>query len=165
MIKKALISALAIILIYSLSISLIRPNESMGHTQKQENIIAVQKYIYGKGRETDYVIVGSSLGARLDHENLPQEYWNLSLRGKSIFEGLEIIKQSVEKPEIVMIEMNFIHRKGDQNFLNEIYKPIPFVLKKYFPILREEFQPVNLVVNSIKGLKDSLAEIGSLFFF
>lgn len=155
MIKKAIISTIAITLAYTLVIVFVQPTNIKGNTQKQVNVISVQKYIYEKNRETDYVIVGSSLGARISQENLPQKFWNLSLNGKSVFEGLEIVRQSSEKPRVVMIETNLIHRKGDHNFLKEIYKPIPFALKKYIPITREEYQPVNILVTLLKRFKKS----------
>jgi hypothetical protein len=147
MIKKALILGLILSLIYSLFIAKFRLNWNSAQYDLQENIIKSQNYTFDD-KNYGSVIVGSSLSARLDLTNIPNIY-NLSMAGGSLFDGLNIIQQKTGLPQKVYIEMNVAERPANEMLLESIKNPISSAIKKNIPIIREENQPVGVLISYI----------------
>lgn len=146
--KKTFIAAIAIFLLYNgfllltdriIDRKLLAPSNLF-----QTNVIAGQSYIYDK-RDSDVVIVGSSLANRLAVLGLPEKCFNLSLIGYSPRDGLEIIKRSGARPKVILIETNIIDRERTAVFTDALFLPWMYTLKRYLPALREENQPVNII--------------------
>lgn len=103
------------------------------------------------------VILGSSLTARLPHEQLLPEIYNLAMRGKSALTGLEILAKSEHKPKVVFIETNTIDIGVDLDMIDSLFSPMSKSLKYIFPSLRTRFAPVNIFNSALIEL-NSLAK-------
>jgi len=136
MIKKSIIISTILLFVYNLLLSAIDFPVKPGH-QWQDNIITAEDYIY-KQNEKKIVIAGSSLSCVLIDDLLPKKCFNLAFAGLSAFDGLEIIKRTGSMPDIVLIETNPVFRSTDKNFLNSIFMPIRYSLKKIFPAFMEK---------------------------
>src|SRR2546421_7447687 len=109
MIKKTIVSALIFFVAYNMYLSLAHPEPGTGQHQWQKNIILIQNYA-DKYQGSPVVIVGTSLSARLYNDMLPTGFYNLGLAGGSIFDGLEVIRQSRKKPKYLLIETNIFYK-------------------------------------------------------
>ncbi len=102
------------------------------------------------------VIIGSSLSNRLIMDSLPGIY-NLSLQGQNIYDGLAIIFKKKEIPKTVYLEMNIIMGVENKSFTGSMFSPILYNIRKIFPSLRVEYQPVGqfskIVMNSIEKIR------------
>lgn len=120
----------------------------------QENINNAQRYLYNDS--TTNVIVGSSLSNRLIMDSLPGIY-NLSLQGQNIYDGLAVIFQKKSMPDRVFIEMNIVLGVENQTFTRSLFSPITYTIRKYFPSLRNEYQPVGqlgkIAMNAIEKIQ------------
>lgn len=65
------------------------------------------------------VMVGSSLAANLDVEDMGEGVKSIALGGGASQTGLEIVKKSNSKPRIVLVEINdTIAREVDKDLVN-----------------------------------------------
>jgi hypothetical protein len=149
MIKKSLFAALMFLILHALVVHF----SGIGNSQHiwQDNINKAQRYIYSKDTLMD-VIVGSSLSNRLIMDSLPGLY-NLSLQGQNVYDGLAIIFRKEQLPKTIYLEMNIVLGKENKTFTSSLFSPILYNIRKYFPSLRDEYQPVGqlgrVVMNSI----------------
>jgi hypothetical protein len=99
------------------------------------------------------VIVGSSLAANVNEKYIGEGVKNIALGAGSSKTGLEIVKRSKRKPQIVLVEMNDVDflRKIDADLLDSLYHPIFYWLRQYLPMLREEYRPVSVFINYFKS--------------
>lgn len=144
MIRKTFIVTFVLFIIQNILIWVLNPQNIVSQHVWQNNRIKAQEYIYDSP-DKEVVIVGSSLSGRLIGDLLPDNVFNLSFSGSSVYDGIQIIKKSNSKPKIILLEGNFIDRGPRQSFINEIFTPVLFSLRYYFPGLRQKFQPVNLL--------------------
>ncbi|MCB9033312.1 MAG: hypothetical protein H6553_05705 [Chitinophagales bacterium] len=143
MIRKTIIFTIFLLLTWSI---FLRYNSfSISQHQWQANIVNAEKFIYDTD-SFDNVIVGSSLAQRLQMDSLPN-FYNLSLSGQCIFDGLNIIKNKNKLPKNIYIEINVINREENKNFNEIISSPILNVLKKNFLIFRTDKHPLSYVEN------------------
>lgn len=77
-------------------------------------------------------------------DSLPN-FYNLSLNGQSLFDGLTIVKTKENAPKNVFIEINVIDRGEDSNFREIISSPILNTLKRNLHIFRTDKQPLAYV--------------------
>lgn len=125
---------------------------SDGASLMQNNIVKAQRYVYQDDSDLKMVIVGSSLAANLDVKHIGEGVKSIALGGGSSQTGLEIIKRSKRKPAIVLVEMNdTIIRKIDADLLDSLYHPIFYWMRQYLPMMREEYRPVSVFINSLKS--------------
>jgi len=143
-IKKTIILSIAIFIAYNVLLLWKHPGTGPGQHQWQKNRILIEDYVDHR-QGAPVVIVGTSLSARLYPSLLPSGYFNLALAGESIFEGLEIVKKSVKKPEYILIETNIFYKKPDKDLLEGVFNPMMLWIRKYIPSFREENQPANLL--------------------
>lgn len=108
----------------------------------QDNLIKMQEYVYSPGNHS-VVVVGSSLAAKLRSYALPPHTYNLALRGKSAFEGLEILRHSGQTPPIILLEVDVLDRPSDANIIATLFNPVMHPLRQAFTVLRERHQPIN----------------------
>lgn len=99
----------------------------------------------------DNLIVGSSLSQKLVMDSLPN-FYNLSLGGLSIFDGLGILKNKSELPKTVFIEINYIDRVEDLSFKKIVASPVLNLFKEKSKIFRSDKTPLALVRNMFTSL-------------
>lgn len=121
----------------------------MYQNQWQQNYSFAQDFIYNNQAEN--IIVGSSMAARMRNEFFPQDFFNLSFVGGSVLTGLEIIKKSGFVPRTIYIENNIIFRSKDEKFLHALFYPLLYKVKKQIPALQEKYQPLNILLSTLKG--------------
>lgn len=113
---------------------------SLSQHQWQENVVVAEKVIYDYDN-LDNIIVGSSLARRLNMDSLPH-FYNLSMSGQSVFDGLNILRNKKKLPKNVFIETNVIFRCENSSFNEIISSPILGVLKENSSIFRSDKQPL-----------------------
>ena len=125
---------------------------SDGVNVNQSNIVRAQRYVYQDDSDLKMVIVGSSLAANLNVNQIGEGVKSIALGGGSSKTGLEIIKRSKNKPAIVLVEINdTIVREIDADLLDSLYNPIFYWMRQYLPMMREEYRPVSVFINSLKS--------------
>lgn len=141
--KKALTVTVLLFACYNLSLVIFSPAEkgSTSQNQWQNNIIKGQKYIYN-GEEFRIVFVGTSLTYRLPLGSLPPNSFNLAFAGRSVFDGLDIIKKSHCHPDAIFIESNLSLNNPYYDVSKKLFTPIMYSLRKFIPALKEENQPL-----------------------
>jgi hypothetical protein len=149
MIKKSIITALFLFVLYSLLIFVVAPNKGVSQHQFQENIIKAEHYLFSDSIQKN-VIIGSSLSCRLIMDSLP-EFYNLSFKGKGIFDGLNVIQQKEVIPETVFIEMNIPLRNADKELLSSLNNPFLRTGKRLLLSLREDKQPLAAIGHLVNG--------------
>ena len=125
---------------------------SEGASLIQNNIVKAQRYVYQDDSDLKMVIVGSSLAANLNVKQIGEGVKSIALGGGSSKTGLEIIKRSNSKPPIVLVEINdTIVRPIDAELLDSLYHPIFYWMRQYLPMMREEYRPISVFINSLKS--------------
>jgi hypothetical protein len=126
---------------------------SEGVTQRQNNIVKAQRYVYQDDSDLKMVIVGSSLAANINEKHIGEGVKSIALGGGSSKTGLEIVKRSKSKPRIVLVEINDVDflRKIDAKLLDSLYNPIFYWMRQYLPMFREEYRPVSIFINGFKS--------------
>jgi hypothetical protein len=124
-----------------------------GVTQRQNSIVRAQRYVYQDDSDLKMVIVGSSLAANLNEKHIGEGVKSIAFGGGSSKTGLEIVKRSKSKPQIVLVEITDVDflRKIDADLLDSLYHPIFYWLRKYLPMMREEYRPVSVFINCLKS--------------
>lgn len=138
MIKKSIIFTIFLLICWGSFIKY-KPF-SLSQHQWQDNIISAEKFIFDTD-SIDNLIVGSSLARRLQMDSLPN-FYNLSLGGQSIFDGLNILRNRKNLPKNVFIEINVIVRGENSNFKEIVSSPILNTLKESSNIFRTDKQPL-----------------------
>jgi hypothetical protein len=126
---------------------------SEGVTQRQNSIVRAQRYVYQDESDLKMVMVGSSLAANLNEKHIGEGVKSIAFGGGSSKTGLEIVKRSKSKPQLVLVEMNDVDflRKIDSELLDSLYHPIFYWMRKYLPMFREEYRPISVFINSLKS--------------
>ena len=141
MVKKAIVTCLALFVLYSVFVITIKPWwwKAAQH-QWQNNKVSAQNVFYADSAYSS-IIVGSSMSERVHIDSAPGIY-NLALSGLSIFDGLNVITRSNKYPKKVFVEINVITRDTNQDFSSSMFSPVLMPLRKYFVALRERNQPI-----------------------
>jgi len=148
MIKKSILTAILIFIVYSIFIVVNKRNLSHAQYNYQENIIKADLYLYDKN-VPNVAIIGSSLASRINADSLPG-YYNLSLYGMGVFDGAGILLKRDKLPPLILIEINYFYKPENQNFKNSFdNKPMGF-LKQKLPAMRDENQPLGLSYGAIR---------------
>jgi|688.fasta_scaffold474534_2 hypothetical protein len=136
---------------YSLFVYFIEPiPQRLSQSQIQENTIKAENYIFNNDSFYN-VIIGTSLSSRLNFESL-NNVKDLTFSGLSIYDGLNILLQSNNKPNKIFIEVNFIFRNIDDNFSRDLFTFPNYFFKKNFKILRSDKTPIPLLGANISNL-------------
>ncbi|MEG4801991.1 hypothetical protein QUB63_19090 [Microcoleus sp. ARI1-B5] len=127
---------------------------SDGINGPQSNTIKAQRYIYNQKSEREIVLVGSSITARIDPDRISPQAVSLALLGMSSPTGLQIIEREKVKPKILLLELSETILKGEkykasQDFIGNIYQPFFYFIRLYFPMFRQEYQPVSSIVQTL----------------
>ena len=124
-----------------------------GVTQRQNNIVRAQRYIYQDDSDVKMVIVGSSLATNLNEKHIGESVKSVAFGAGTSKTGLEIIKRSKTKPQIVLVEVNDnnLLRGFDSELIDSLYHPIFYWMRQYLPMLREEYRPISVFINSFRS--------------
>jgi hypothetical protein len=149
MLKRVFLTFLTCIIAYSIFIFLVNKHltEFRGaQNMWQENIIRMQDYMYS-GHNYPSVLLGSSLTMRIVIDRKDRNTFNLAAGGGDPLIGLEILKRSKEIPKVIFIESNFVLTKKihDQSYLNTLYMPGFYEARKFMPIFKDQYQPINFL--------------------
>jgi hypothetical protein len=140
---RIILGGLAIVLVYTVLVSILRPEVHATQHQMQDNVITAQRYIYSSSPH-QVVVAGSSISTRLTA--LPPDYYNFALGGSSALTGLTIVLREGHHPPLVLIEANVL-REIDRAFVGKLYNPFLYPLKRYVPSLRDEYHPLNVLMS------------------
>ena len=156
MIYKSLLGFLVLSLFYTLAIVAF-PGLSVSQNLSQTNYIKAEQYLYSDSADFPVTIVGTSLSANLVADSLP-EFFNLAFAGMNASDGLAIVSHRNKKPEILLLEMNRYYKASSADFLEPLFNPVNYQLKKYLTAFRSDKQPVALatsgIIEAIKNLKN-----------
>ena len=94
------------------------------------------------------VIAGSSMGAKIDANLMPNKAFNLSFTGRGALDGLRLIQHSGAMPRVVLIELNTIYRAEYTDFTAKLTNPY----LRFFSRGSHE-KPVNYMVELLAHLK------------
>jgi len=141
MIKKSIVFTIFLLICWNFLIK--NKPFSLSQHQWQDNIISAEKFIYDID-SIDNLIVGSSLARRFQMDSLPN-FYNLSLGGQSIFDGLNILRNKKNLPRNVFIETNVIFRGENSNFNEIVSSSILNKLKESSSVFRTDKQPLAYV--------------------
>ena len=115
------------------------------------NIAKAQKYVKEKDAYK-YVVVGSSMGNRIDNEIFSNKFYFLTFSGLSSFDGLEIIKKSNKLPKTIFTETNVMTRRLSEEFVSEALNLGVTYLKKYMPSVLKQNKPTSIIHKPIAYL-------------
>jgi len=161
-IGRSLITALTLLSSYHILVVTKVITPSKGMHQWQNNFIKIQSYAYQNQLNGSMVIVGSSLTANLQIDTEPQII-NLGISGGCTQTGTESVKRNPSKPAILLVEINeTINRKIDSQLIDSIYNPFLYPIRRYIPMLKEEYHPVAVVIPTLVSIKQRLREARGL---
>lgn len=118
------------------------------------NSTKAERYLYDYQSTRPVTIVGTSLAAKLLMDSLP-DFQNLALNGLSISNGLAIVGQSTQKPEVVLVETNLYWKDGSAEFQTALLDPVNYPLRQQVVSLRSENQPVALAIEGLKRIAET----------
>jgi hypothetical protein len=149
MIKKILLTTAMILALEIAVVQWLRPwifpHPAAPPNMFQANLMTAQDFIYNK-RDSQIVIVGSSLAGVLAASYLPERWFNLGLGGYGLYDGLTIVERSGATPRILLVETNVLDRLPSPQLTHMLFMPGLFWLRRHCPALREENQPVFTLV-------------------
>jgi hypothetical protein len=164
MIRKVLLLAATLFCLYSVFLPFIGPRLNATWPAPanmfQMNVVKAQQFIYDR-RDSEAVIVGSSLASLLVQPFLSEKCFNLALIGYSVYDGLEVIKRCGAKPRIIFIETNWIERGPNEQNTEMLFLPGLYTVRKYLPALREDNRPDNVLLRPILAAWFSLIAVRS----
>jgi hypothetical protein len=131
-------------------IVLLNPNISAPQQQWRENVVKAEKYVYDKSDTIEDVILGSSLARLMVMDSLPH-FYNLAFAGQGILDGIEILNRKEKLPKNIFIEMNTVFTELDKTFINDLFDPLSFSIKKYCISLRSDKQPLGFLYPAIQA--------------
>ena len=148
-IVKSLLLFLVVVVLYAVTIGLLKPTSTFAQNQSQGNFIFAQNFIY-LDEKPSQVIVGSSMAARMKFEK-EDDVYNLAFDGGGPLTGMEIIRRSGFVPKVIYIESNVFSMDVDEKFLDKLFTPLLFELRREVIALQEKYQLLNIVGTLIYG--------------
>jgi hypothetical protein len=161
MIRRAFLVFLILTIGYALFVEFVKVDRDTSQHQASGNRIKAEQFVFGTDDPDATVIVGSSLSFRIILDSLPAGTSNLGFGGLSIYDGLELIRRSGKHPARVLIEMNMLFKEPDHSFLDAVFAPGLYPLRREVPILREENQPTGVLVGWLKEQLRSSPDAGT----
>ena len=149
MLRNIFFTFIACTLLYSLFVfGISRTGKKFTGVQNlwQENMMHLQDYVYAENNYND-VVTGSSLATHILLKDNDSVAINLAITGGDPFIGLQAIKQSNKMPKRIFIESNFLlsKKQHDESYINTLFLPGFYQLRRLMPILREEYHPANFL--------------------
>lgn len=150
MIKRSFIVFILLAAAYALFLKLVNVDWDTTQHLANGNRIKAEGYVFGPDDTSATVIVGSSLAYRIELDSLPEGTSNLGFGGLSIYDGLQLINRAGKSPARVLIESNVLFREPDKQFLNALFEPGLYELRRELPIMQEHNQPSGVLYGWVK---------------
>lgn len=141
---------LTILLAYNIGLLYFRPYVSMMQNQEQVNYAIAENFMYEDPAE--YMILGSSMAARLENIYFPDSYYNLSFAGGSVMTGLELLRLKGAIPKKLFLEINCIYRPSDDEMVDAFHNPWRNFINQWVPSFRSAYQPYNIILTCLKSI-------------
>ena len=141
MIRRSLLVFALLVVGYALYIKFGKPELNTVQHQASGNRISAEQYIFAPDEPNSTVIVGSSLAFRIAMDSLPPNTINLGFGGLTVYDGLELVRRSGKKPRRVVLETNMIFKDPDRGFLDAVFQPGLFELRKAMPCCAKRTSP------------------------
>lgn len=155
--SKTIILFILFVIAYTCILAYFNPTFTKSQNQLQDNIISAQEFIYSD-KPPRVVILGSSMSRRLVSEQLNDDVYNLSLNGEGVSTGLAILQLSGITPKVILVEANVIDIQENHKLLDRLFDPSSWLLKSKIPVLRDKYQPINILVSSLSSNSEYLAK-------
>lgn len=150
MIKRSFIVFILLAAAYALFLRLVNVDWDTTQHLANGNRIKAEGYVFGPNDKNATVIVGSSLAYRIELDSLPAGCSNLGFGGLSIYDGLQLLNRAGKSPARVLIESNVLFREPDKQFLNALFEPGLYELRRELPIMQERNQPSGVLYGWVK---------------
>ena len=150
LIRTIALTFLAVMVLYEGALRLTAPAMDQGEDIGTTNNIRLENYT-DRVTAPDTVIVGSSLGGRMQVRMIPANWSNIALSGGSPLTGLEVVAAGPHHPRRVLIEINNLDRGDDPaTFQRLLGWPQP-LLRRIFWFYRSGYMPINLVFSQAES--------------
>lgn len=148
MAKKILTYCLILFALYNLFLVIVVPSKLTPQSNYDFNVVKAQEYLRNA---TKYkaIIVGSSLGNRIDQEIFNDDYGFLTFSGYGSGDGLEIVKQSGQHPEVIFIETNILERVMNKSFTEDVLNLAFVNLNSTVPSVNRKNKPSSVAHKSL----------------
>lgn len=146
--------------IYSLLLTPFKRFPTAAQNQYQENLVKAESFLF-KEPACKNLFLGSSLSFLLEESYFSESICNLSLGGESAITGLNIflLKQPKQRFHLI-VELNVL-RPLSSSFIENLTGGPWNYLKKYFPILHQDSQPVTILLSALRNRFPPAAKIAS----
>ena len=146
-ILKSLLLFVVVAVLYVVVVAVLKPESTFVQNQYQGNFIFAQDFVY-LDKKPSQIVVGSSMARRMKFKKKDDVY-NLAFGGSGPLTGLEIIRRSGFVPNVIYIESNVFSMDVDEKFLDKLFTPLLFELRRKIIALQEKYQILNLVGSAI----------------
>jgi len=119
--------------------------------QNQDNLIKAQNYLFEQKVAPKNVVIGTSLSCHLLSDSVNQLF-NLSFNGSSIFDGLDIVLKSKQKPSRIFIETNYFFISKSELLSSQLYSPYSYFMAEHFKIFRWDNQPIGIFISNFNQI-------------
>ena len=150
LIRTTLITFVAVMALYEGGLRLTGPSVDQGEDIGTTNNIRLENYT-DRITAPDTVIVGSSLGGRMQVRMLPHTWSNIALSGGSALTGLAVVAQGPHQPRRVLIEINNLDRGDDPAAVRRLLDWPQPLLRRIFWFYRSGYMPINLVFSEVES--------------
>lgn len=155
MIKRSIITALTLLLIYHFTLPYLSRAYYWIPGQQRANYLNAQEYIHHSGQDLN-VVVGSSMANELSQQILTPAYAKLTFPAGGPFTGLEIIAKTGKRPPTILIESNTLLKEVDEPMLADVLSPWRRKLREISPIFKEANRPSNFQIGLLDGVAGKL---------
>jgi hypothetical protein len=145
MIKKSLITAAILLIIYHCSLPHLSRDYYWIAGQQRANYLRAQQYIHDAPSDAN-VIVGSSMANMLNPQILGPSYRKLTFPAGGSITGLEMIRATGKRPKLLWVETNTALKDAEQTLLDDVLSPWRLKLRSTSSVFKEEGRPSNYTV-------------------
>jgi hypothetical protein len=145
-----LLTAAIVFTAYATLVQLIPFRIEKGQNQGDTNMIRAQDYLAKP--DSDTVLAGSSLAFRLPLSVLGPHIANLALAGGTPATGLVLLERSMQRPKLVLIEVNMLARPADQAAVQALLGFPQRQLRGSLRAFRTGYDPVNVTERALQAL-------------
>jgi hypothetical protein len=146
MIKKIIIIAVVLFGIYNITLHFWLKNRGALYT----DVDKVERFLYS-GNQYKVITAGSSLiGSFTRLSSNRSDFYNLSLPPSGGCTGVRTIVLSGKIPDTLYLETNYLSRGVNQQLLDELFDPLTYQMKFYFPALEKSNKFIPLLISKLK---------------
>ena len=150
LLRTTALTFLAVMALYEGALRLAAPAVDQGEDIGTTNAIRLENYT-DRATDPDTVIVGSSLGGRMQVRMIPRDWSNIAISGGSPRTGLAVVAAGPRHPKRVLIEINNLDRGGDPATVHQLLGWPQPLLRRIFWFYRSGYMPINLVFSEVES--------------